>query len=241
MRALNFFVVLFVVFAVVVKAHGEEKRWSDEAELSFVNTGGNTDVVSLSAKNQLKYKFTEKLAGSWALGALYGESGGEKNAERYFTELRLDYLLTERFYTFGMGGWLKDQFAGFDARYYVGPGIGYKFLTGPKHLLVGETGANYAREEYTDGTNRDYIEGRVFGGYEYAFTEKNRFSQSLEFLYDFDDSENYKVNSVTALISALNSYLSLKASYEVKYNNQPVPETLEKTDTILGITLVVNF
>jgi putative salt-induced outer membrane protein YdiY len=123
----------------------------------------------------------------------------------------------------------------------VGPGIRYKFLTGPKRLLVGETGANYATEEYTDGTDKDYIEGRVFGKYEYAFTEKNRFSQSVEFLYDFDDSESYKVNSVTALISALNSYLSLKASYDVNYNNKPVPETLDKTDTILGITLVVSF
>jgi putative salt-induced outer membrane protein len=241
MRALSLFASLFVVFAVVVQAHGEDKRWSDEAELSFVDTGGNTDVVSLSAKNLLKYKFTNNLTGSWALGALYGESDGEKNAERYFTELRLDYAFTERLYTFGIGGWLKDEFAGFDARYYVGPGIGYKFLAGPKHLLVGEAGANYAREEYTDGTDRDYIEGRVFGKYEYAFTKKNRFSQSLEFLYDFDESDNYKVNSVTALISALNSYLSLKASYEVKYDNHPVPETLEDTDTILGVTLVVNF
>jgi putative salt-induced outer membrane protein len=241
MRALGLSLALFVVFAVVVEAHSEEKRWSDEAELSFVDTGGNTDVVTFSAKNHLKYKFTDKLTGSWALGALYGESDGEKNAERYFTELRTDYMFTERLYTFGIGGWLQDEFAGFDARYYVGPGIGFKFLTGPKHLLVGEMGANYAREEYTDGTEKDFIEGRGFAKYEYAFTEKNRFSQSVEFLYDFDDSENYKVNSVTALISALNSYLSLKASYEVKYNNQPVPETLDKTDTILGITLVVSF
>jgi len=62
----------------------------------------------------------------------------------------------------------------------------------------------------------------------------------VEFLYDFDDSENYNVNSETALIAALNDYLSLKASYLVKYYSQPVPETLKETDTILGIALVVN-
>jgi putative salt-induced outer membrane protein YdiY len=53
--------------------------------------------------------------------------------------------------------------------------------------------------------------------------------------------ENYKVNSETALISALSGYLSLKASYVIKYNNKPVPETLEETDTILSVALVVNF
>ena len=71
--------------------------------------------------------------------------------------------------------------------------------------------------------------------------DKNRFSQSLEYLYDFEDSDNYNLNSETALISALSDYLSLKASYVVKYDNEPVPETLEDTDTILGITLIVSF
>lgn len=116
----------------------------------------------------------------------------------------------------------------------------YRLLTGPKHLLVGEAGLNYVKEEYTDNTDKEYLGGRAFVRYEYAFTEKNKFSQSLEFLYDFDDGENYNVNSETALISALNDYLSLKASYLVKYNSQPVPETLKEIDTILGIALVVN-
>ncbi|MBN1841534.1 MAG: DUF481 domain-containing protein [Deltaproteobacteria bacterium] len=87
----------------------------------------------------------------------------------------------------------------------------------------------------------DYLGGRAAARYEYAFTEKSKFSQSLEFLYDFDDSDNYNVNSETALISALSDYLSLKASYVIKYDHQPVPSTLEDTDTILAVTLVVNF
>jgi putative salt-induced outer membrane protein len=242
MRRMRLLTALLVVFAMITGAvHAEEKPWSDQAELSYVETGGNTDVRTISAKNLLKYKFTEKLEGSWELGTLYGESDGEKNAERYFTELRLDYSFKVRLYTYAIGGWLKDEFAGFDARYYIGPGMGYKFLTGPKHLLLGEAGVNYVREEYTDDTDEDYVEGRAFTKYQYAFTEKNKFSQSLEFLYNFENSKNYKVNSVTALVSALNSYLSMKASYEIKYNNLPVPSTLDKTDTMLGIALVINF
>lgn len=241
MRGVKFITVLLVLCALATGSHAAEKKWSDEAELSFVDTGGNTDVLSLSGKNLLKYRFTDKLKGAWKLGALYGESDGEKNAESYFTEFRLDYLFTERFYSYAMGGWMKDEFAGIDSKYYLGPGAGYKFLTGPKHLLLGEVGFNYVTEDYTNDTNEDYIQGRAFAKYEYAFTEKNKFSQSLEYLYDFDDSENYNVNSETALISALSDYLSLKTSYVVKYDNKPVPETLEETDTILGVTLVVNF
>jgi putative salt-induced outer membrane protein YdiY len=49
------------------------------------------------------------------------------------------------------------------------------------------------------------------------------------------------MNSVTALTSALSDYFSLKTSYEIKYDHEPVPATLKKTDTILALTLVVSF
>ena len=58
----------------------KDKKWSDEAELSYVETSGNTEVLSLSAKNNLGYQFTERLSGQWSLSALYGETGGEKNS-----------------------------------------------------------------------------------------------------------------------------------------------------------------
>jgi putative salt-induced outer membrane protein len=232
------------VFSATTVAYSQEKdqrKLTDEAELSFVDTGGNSDLVSLSAKNLLKYTFSETLNGTWTLSALYGESDGVKNAESYSTEIRLEHLITEKLFSALIAGWLKDEFSGIESRYYVGPALGYKFLTGLKHSLEGELGVNYVTEEYTDHTDEDYMQGRAFGKYEYAFTKKNKFSQSLEFLYDFEESENYNINSETALISALSDYLSLKASYEIKYDNEPVPATLEETDTILSLTLVVNF
>ncbi|MCK5509358.1 MAG: DUF481 domain-containing protein [Desulfobacterales bacterium] len=241
MKPMNFFTVLFVFFAMVTGVCAQEKKWSDQAELSFVDTGGNTDVTSLSANNLLKYRFSEELQAAWKLGALYGQNDGEKNAESYFSDLRLDYLFTKHLYSFVNAGWSKDKFAGIDSRYYVGPGAGYKFLVGPKHFLLAEVSLNYVNEEYIDDTDKEYLGGRAFAKYEYAFTDKNKFSQFVEYLHDFDDRNNYNVNSETALISALNDYLSLKTSYVVKYDNQPVPSTLKETDTILSVTLVVNF
>jgi putative salt-induced outer membrane protein len=236
--------VVFLIFfatAVGYSQDQDEKKWTDEAELSYVDTGGNTDLMSLSGNNLLTNRFNEKLRGMWKVSALYGETDGVKDAERYATRLRLEYLITDRLFSSIMAGWLKDEFSGIDSRYYIGPGVGYKFLTGPKHSLEGELGVNYVTEEYTDDTEADYMQGRAFGAYEYAFSKKNKFSQSLEFLYDFEESDNYNINSETALITALSDYLSLKTSYEIKYDNQPVPETLEETDTVLAVTLVVTF
>jgi putative salt-induced outer membrane protein len=247
-KAIHYLLALLVVLFGVAGVHAEEeeikeknKKLSDEAEISFVNTTGNTEVTTFSGKNTLKYKFSEKWEGTWFISGLYGKSDGEKNAERYITQLRADYKYSERTYFYGAGGWLQDKFAGFDARYSAGPGAGYRFLIGPKHFLNGELGINYTVEDYTDGTDRDFPEGRAFAEYEFAFIENNKFTQSVTYLQDFDDTDNYKVISITALQSALNSFLSLKLGYMVWYKNKPRPSDLDETDTELTAAIVFNY
>ncbi len=220
-----------------------DKRFSNETNFSLVNTTGNSDTLTVAGKNEMKYKFTDKWTGTWVAGGLYAENNNDKTAERYFTDLRADYSITERWYAYGLGTWLRDQFAGFDNRVSVGPGVGYKFLIGPKHFLLGETGLNYTIEDYEEkgeSTER-FIEGRLFGKYEYAFTEKIKASQSLEYLQSFKDSSTWKLNSVTALVTALTDIMALKVSYSVFYNNDPRPSDLDDTDTILATSLVITY
>ena len=144
------------------------------------------------------------------------------------------------------GGWLRDEFAGLENKYYGGPFCGYRFLTGPRHMLTGELGLSYAAEDYTEEKesenfeDKDFVEGRVFGLYEYIITEKTKFSQSLEYLYDFDDSDNYKVNSLSEITVTINDTFSIKTSYEICYANQ-VSENLNTTDRFLTAALVGNF
>ncbi|MBE0603861.1 MAG: DUF481 domain-containing protein, partial [Deltaproteobacteria bacterium] len=87
----------------------------------------------------------------------------------------------------------------------------------------------------------DFLTGRAFAKYEYAITKKNRFLQSLEFLYDFSDSAHYKLNSETALIASLTDIFSLKAGYTVRHDHKPVPAEIENTDTVMSVALVANF
>jgi putative salt-induced outer membrane protein len=245
MKKIFVFVVVAVCVMVAAGASAAEKavqkRWSDQAELSLVDTGGNTDVLTFSLKNELKYQFTPKWLGLWKIAVLYGESDKVKNAESYLSELRFDYIINDRLYSYGSAGWLKNEFAGIDPRYFLGAGLGYRFLAGPKHTLIGEAGSAYVMETYIDDTKHDYMNGRLFGKYTYAFTSKNSFSQTVEYLVDFSRTDNYNLISETALIAALTDTFSMKGSYTVKYDNDPSPSTLKKTDTILGVSLVANF
>ena len=221
----------------------EEKRFSNQTSFSLVNTTGNTDTLSLSGENEMAYAFSERWSSSWLLGAIYKETDGEKESERYYSDIRADYSFTDRWYAYGLGSWYRDQFSGFDNRIGIGPGLGYKFLIGPRHFLKLEMGADYTYEDYTDALedNRQFLEGRLFGKYEWAFTEKTKFSQGLEYLQSLEDSANWKFNSNTALITALTDILALKLSYALLYNNDPRPTGLKNTDTLFTTSLVFSF
>jgi putative salt-induced outer membrane protein len=233
--------IWLMLYGGLFAEENKDKKWNDEAELSYVDTSGNTEVRSLSGKNKLGYQFNDRLAGEWNLSALYGETDGRKIAERYATDGRIDFSVTERLYVAGLVGWLKDEFSGIDQRISIGPAVGYKFLLGPKHFLKSEASLEYVEEDYTNNDEEAFMRAGLYGLYEFLLTEKSRFSQSLEYLYDFEDVNNYNLNSVTAIITSLSDIFSIKTSYEVHYDNAPVPDSLEETDTILSVALVVNF
>lgn len=243
MKSINVIVVTCLVGLIFIAAGSvcaEVGQWGDEAELSYVDTSGNSEVTTLSAKNKLTYQFSEKITGLWKVEVLNGKSDGERNAESYFSELRGDYLSTERLFYYANASWGKDSFANVDSRIMFGAGSGYKALVGPEQFLQLEAGLTYTIEELTGDSNDEYVGGRLFGIYEYHFNEKSKFSQSLELLLDLEETRNYLINSETALITALNSVLSFKTSYVIAYDNEPADGT-DDTDTVLGVSLVANF
>ena len=245
MRVLKLMTTVLAMLALTAGLSAQEKSWTDKAELSYVQTGGNTEIMTLSAKNELGVTFSEKMTGSWKIGTVYGKTGDVKTAESYFTEFGVDYHFNERVYLGLIAGWLKNEFAGLDSRIYAGPAVGWTAMTGPVHTLDWQVGGSYISETYfpdtTDPADYSYMAAMVRGNYQWLISEQTTFTEAVELLYDLSDSENYNLTSETAVQTALSSFLSLKVGYTIKYDNVPTPEILENSDTILSVTLVANF
>lgn len=231
---------MFCVAGTACAVEQEQSKLRAEAEFSYVNTSGNSEVTTLSAKSKLTYAFTEKMSGRWKFQALNGKSDGKRDAEAYSTELRGDYAQTTQLYHYTAVNWLTDRFADIDYRYTLGAGSGYKFLAGPIHFVLAEAGLTYTMEKLTNDTDNEYIGGRLYTEYVYQITKDTKFSQSLEALFDFERMQNYMLNSETFIITAINSVFSFKTSYIVKYDNEPARNS-DNTDTILAASLVANF
>lgn len=245
------FTVLLIFLAIVIALSAGwnnalaqepvEKKWKDQAELSLIRTDGNSEVATLQFKNKLTNIFTETLSSELKVEGLFSEVENETTAEKYMAEGRMDYKLGSEFSAALKAGWKRDRLSGTDNRYYLGPALVYRIITGPNHFLKTEAGVDYVYEEYTDETHEDFLSAGILAEYEWIITESVKFTETVKTFRDFNEEESYQIESITALITKLNTHFSFKTSYQINHNTNPTPEDKEKTDTILTVALVADF
>lgn len=225
----------------VMNANAEEakKPWKNETELSLVTTNGNSKATSISGKNNFKYdweKFSMEVFG----GGLGTKSEGRNTAEQYFAGQKGTYKFDDKNYLYEKYQWDKDRFAGIKSRNDLSAGLGRHLLDLKNDKLMVELGGGYVIEDRYNQPKNDFAAGRAYAKYEHIISETAKFSQDGEYLHNFEDSSDYRVNAESALIAALSAHFSLKASYKIKHLNQP-PRGFGKTDTITAVSLIATY
>ncbi len=232
-----FLVVLFAGQAMCQEAE-KENLWKSSVGFSLVTVSGNTDTQTLSVTGDVsRTDDVSKL--EMNLGTVYGKNAGEKTAEYWYGKGKYDSNISEKAYLFGQLNLQGNKLAGYDYRISAYPGVGYNFLEG-KHSLAGEVGPGYMYEKRIEEDELSFVSGRLFGKYSFKLSDSSDFSQDAEYLYDFEDSKNYRINTHTALTSKINSFLSLKLGVTLQYVNAPPPDS-ENTDIFTSTSLVFTF
>lgn len=272
----NMALALGVLAALMVPcafaADGEDARpWTDSAEFGLVITSGNTETTNVSFGNKFTYTWenAEFISNAFALrnestrrtatnigGTLVVNELEELTAEAYGIDGKYRRSITDAFFWYVVAGWDKDTFAGIDSRIKGGAGVGYRFFTDDTHTLVGEIGADWTDETYLDDTSDSFAGARGFLGYLRNLSETSKFTSDLEVLQNLDESDDLRAIWANALTASLTSKLALKVSYTMKYDNQPVVQTIsaapgfpgpdvlfefDDLDTLLSASLVINF
>ncbi|MBI3298474.1 MAG: DUF481 domain-containing protein [Elusimicrobia bacterium] len=217
----------------------QAKNWKNAAELTVLNTTGNSRVTTYGASDLFtatRGKASAEVKG----GALGSKTQGTTTAEQYNAGEKVSWALSERYYVFERFGWDKNRFAGIRNRYEPSAGLGALAIKTPKDTLAAELGAGYVSEERIGSPSKSFASGRAYAKYAHVFNEAVNFSQDAEYLRDFSDGRNYRLNTETAFISAMSTHLSLKASYKWKRVNAP-PLGFVKDDTFTALALIVNY
>jgi putative salt-induced outer membrane protein YdiY len=217
----------------------EQKKtdWATSASLGLTLTRGNSETL-LFTGNVLSEKKWEQNEVRLGINATYGEDRDEKNAESLQGFGQFNRLFTDRFYGYLRAEALHDAIADVEYRITLSPGVGYYFIKNERTTLSGEVGPGFIMEKQ-GGDTREYLSLRLAERLEHKINDRVRVWQSLEFLPQVDDWENFIINGEVGIDTKITEKLSLRVFAVDTYDNEPAPGRKEndlKLVTAVGYT-----
>jgi putative salt-induced outer membrane protein len=219
-------------------------------DFGLVNASGNTEVTTLNIGEQFAITSSNKrVVFSQLFGAVRSRTDSVTTVQNYRAQLRLDYGLSARLFVFGLTGWDKNDPGGVRRRFEETLGLGYKVIARPSDELGVEVGLSLFQQRNTVATAGSFDEnfkaGRAAANYKHVFKNAATFIQRVELIPNFDNGDDFRLNSESALVAPISSNIGLKLGYLVRFDNFPglkpgttSGERLAKTDRFLtaGIT-----
>ena len=217
-----------------------EPRWQAAAGLAFLLTSGNTETQSLGLDFHLARK-----PEPWGLELnaqlQRAEDSGVRTAEHYLLSLRGIRAVAEKWGLFAGVVGEQDEFAGLELRMLVEAGFEYQALDGPKHHLAFDLGLTWTDEDRVPPEPDTESVGAIAGlTYAWEITTTAAIAQRLIYYPNFDNSDDWRVDSTTALTASMSERLALQFSYELRFRNQPIGGR-DDTDATTKASLVLNF
>jgi len=222
------------------EAEKKEPAWVGSLGLSWVATSGNSDTSSIGLDFNL-----EKKADPWGLVFVArgnkADDSGMTTAENYLIGARAVRKVSAKWEAFGGLQWSKDPFTGFDSQTVASLGATYIAIEGERNKLAFDGGLAYTWEDQVNPDAQiDYL-GGLFGlTWEWQLGANSKLVERLVYYPNFDDSNDWRVTSFTAIEADINSWMALRFGYDIRHRNQPIGDA-DKTDTTSTASVVFNF
>jgi putative salt-induced outer membrane protein len=239
-------VLLALIFVLTTTAYAGElvyiEGMDDRAEVSYANTNGNTDTTTVSGRIKVS-RYINEFKVSMKGAVLRTESDGQETEDKLKLELWGERDITDKLFALGSVSYLRDTFAGYNFRIFIGPGIGYTFIDSEVKLLQGIASVLYNYDDYSSGVQgtEENVSLKLSGRYSQHITETISFKELLDYTVALDDMGRYFVDSETRFEAKLNETFSFGLSFIINYQNEPPSAGVDNTDTTLFTSLIANF
>lgn len=242
----SLFFVVIAFFSLIKEGwtNSLTEKISHQSELGIVITQGNNSGNTTSLKQETDYKKDEKNNFKLTGHYFYGKSDQKLTARNWNLHLGYERSFNHLFSQFYGAGFEGDKFSGFVLRKNGDAGGKYYFIKKEKITLSNELGYRYQLEKRVPGISPHKLEThfvRDYFQYENKMMDNFFVRLGLEGLYDLKNSKNYRIKGTPSLIFILTDHLSVKLSYEGKYQNLPTIEGNKKYDSLFMSSLVANF
>ena len=241
-------IAVMLVLAMAVSASAAEKKteeaaapndgWTTALNAGLTMTDGNSETMAANVglttegvKDGLgsviagaDFNYGESTVSSTATDPATGESvvteTEETTVENAKAFVNVKKTLSPKTFAYVDGSVLYDDVALIDYRATLGPGLGFYLLKNDKRQLSLEAGPSYVWEK-VDGASNDYLALRFAERYSCQATKTAKLVQSLEYLPEAEDFDNYLLTAEIGVEAAMNDHLSLRVVLQDKYDSTP--------------------
>ncbi|WP_439566694.1 DUF481 domain-containing protein [Sphingopyxis sp.] len=212
------------------------QNWKGEGQIGASQSSGNTKSAGLSAGIAVARKgidWTYKFRAQ----ADYQRTNGRTSVERYITEIEPQYRVNDRAFAFGLGRWEHDRILGYDTRWNLSGGLGYKVIDSKTMSLSLKGGPAWRQTEFISGLSDSEL--TALGGIDFGWqlSPTLRLTQVASTIVG---EANSSTSSLTALNAKLTGALSARIAYSAQIDTSP-PPGIESVDTQTRFTLVYGF
>jgi putative salt-induced outer membrane protein len=219
-----------------IQQAGLFERWKGEGELGGFRSTGNSRTLGISAGLKLKREgviWENQLR----LRVDYQKDRGKVTREQYLAAYSPRFTLDDRLYAYGLIQYERDRFQGYNARYTLSGGAGYRVLRGGNISLALEGGPAIRRTEAIGEPDETKWSALASLDLDWQIGERLKFTQDAN---AFIEADNSTFTSATAIEGALSKAIKARLSYTVEHDTNPPPDALS-TDTLSRATLVFGF
>lgn len=212
------------------------ENWKGEGQIGATLASGNNSSSGFSAGLALSRKALDwniKLRGQ----SDYNRTNGVTSVNRYIIEGEPQYQLSERAFAYGLGRWEKDPISGYDQRFNLSGGLGYKLIAQDDMTLSLKGGPAWRQTQFVTGLEEDEITGLAGLDFGWQISPVLRLTQVASAVVG---PQNTQTSSLTALNAKLSGGLSARIAYSAEIASSP-PAGVKNVDTLTRFTLVYGF
>jgi putative salt-induced outer membrane protein YdiY len=227
-------VLAMTVMAQVAFAQATAEKSKSETTLSIGGTysDGNSDQKIIHGSIVNTYTGDKDLTRIGAEGN-YTKTDGSITADDAKIYANYKRVLDDRLYAVADASYLQDNIADVDYRFTLSPGLGYFLMKDDKATLSAEAGPGYLWEK-VGGVEDDYWILRIAERYDRKLSDTAKCWQSLEYLPQIEDFDNYKINFEIGAEAVLTGPISIRLVAQDTYNSQPAPGKDENDLKVIG-------
>lgn len=194
------------------------QNWKGEIELGASRATGTTENFGLIGSLNLKREgvnWTNQLTAR----AEVQSTNSQTATERIIAAWQPNYRFGARTYAYGLTQYEHDPFAGYDNRYTLGGGLGFRAFDSARVKLLLEGGPALRRVDEIDGGGvHSRVAGRGSLSLDWRITPTLSFTQKTALYVEGEDGN---IVSNTALDTRLIGNLKARFSYDVQYERNP--------------------